>query len=130
MNSAGIKDLLDMNELGPDYQMEKSIEFNARVEWYMDTYYNPLQRSELYMEAYREAVNYANKAIMLSKLEIDPADDLEMVEPDLFKSTLAELVVDMPLIKSDNGSLSVNEMYENLWRRTFDTVKTKVACRT
>jgi hypothetical protein len=120
-----IKSLLDMKQIGAHYQGEKPVEFAARVEWYLKSFYNPYTQPEMYLDAYRAAVDYANKSIMLDKLDIDPTDDPEVADPELFKSTMSELVADMPLIKSENGSLSANEMYENLWKKTFDTVKTK-----
>lgn len=133
-----IKSILDMDTFSPHYQGDHPIEFGARVNWYMERYWNPNQ-PETYMDKAKFAVEYANKSIMLEKLGIDPEDDLEAADPDTFKSVFTDLaksndglVVDgecvsvaPSLAKSMNGLASANQLYESLWKQTFDTLKTK-----
>lgn len=117
-----VKKFLDMgDEFAPHYQFEKPVEFNARVEWYMEHYYNP-EHCDNYFTKMQSAVRYANKSIMLDKLGIDPINDLEEQQPELFKSTLAEMAQDT-LAKSQNGgSALTNADYEAVWKQTFDTI--------
>lgn len=117
-----VKKFLNMgDEFAPHYQFEKPVEFNARVSWYMDHFYNPAQ-CENYFGKMQSAVRYANKSIMLDKLGIDPINDPEELQPELFKSIFAEKSKDT-LAKSLDGEYTLpNDEYETLWKETFDTI--------
>lgn len=120
--SINVKKFLNMgDEFAPHYQFEKPVEFGARVSWYMDTYSNH-EVCENYFGKMQAAVRYANKSIMLDKLGIDPIDDLEELQPELFKSMFVKNSEDI-LAKSLNDSKTpANEEYEAVWKQTFDTI--------
>lgn len=132
-----LKPFLGMaDEFLPHYQFEKSLEFDARVSWYMEHYYNP-EYPERYMDKMTAAVQYANKSIMLEKLDIAYDADLEEQFPDEFKKAFMDIAKAEPglvvendsvrflpdLVKSANGEqTTANELFETLWKKTFDTI--------
>lgn len=126
----------------PNYQFEKPLDFSALVSHYMERYWDSEKEPEKYLSKLKYAARYANKSIMLEKLGIESYEDLEEHEGEAFKSVFVdlakadpELVVNGSTIKySPNLQKSLtatdpasNERYEQLWKKTFDTLKSRRA---
>jgi len=116
------------NAFEPHYQFERPFEFGALVKHYMTHYYDAEQQPEKYLHKLECAVKYANKSILLDKLGIHSDQDLEEHNPELFKSTMAEMVKAEPDLYKSAGATTpdLNRCYEMAWKKTFDTLNGKI----
>jgi hypothetical protein len=138
MNEFDLMKALGMDsQFLPNYQGEYPLEFAALADYYMERYYDFNKEPDLYWQHLCHAVKFANKSIMLQRLELP---DIESYDRDLFKSTFAEIAkrdddlivkgsavtVSDNLRKSIDGDNSRNVKYERVWKDTFDTITTKL----